>query len=132
MALLLLTALLVLSGLAQGWDGGILMPTEKESKLSGKEEGVRWAILVAGSYGYGNYRHQADVCHAYQVLKKGGMKEENIITFLYDDIAHHPDNPYPGTIINHPHGPNVYHGVPKVGMACKQIIEINTSLQVLA
>jgi legumain len=65
MALLLLTALLVLSGLAQGWDGGILMPTEKESKLSGKEEGVRWAILVAGSYGYGNYRHQVDFLFAF-------------------------------------------------------------------
>ena len=24
-----------------------------------------WVVLVAGSNGYGNYRHQADVCHAY-------------------------------------------------------------------
>ena len=31
-----------------------------------------WAVLVAGSSGYGNYRHQADVCHAYQIVKKAG------------------------------------------------------------
>lgn len=24
-----------------------------------------WAVLVAGSSGYSNYRHQADICHAY-------------------------------------------------------------------
>ena len=25
--------------------------------------GEVWALLIAGSYGYGNYRHQADVAH---------------------------------------------------------------------
>ena len=33
-----------------------------------------WAVLIAGSSGYGNYRHQSDVCHAYQVLKAGGSR----------------------------------------------------------
>jgi legumain len=27
-----------------------------------------WAVLVAGSRGFVNYRHQADVCHAYHLL----------------------------------------------------------------
>jgi glycosylphosphatidylinositol transamidase (GPIT) subunit GPI8 len=27
-----------------------------------------WALLAAGSAGWFNYRHQADVFHAYQVL----------------------------------------------------------------
>ncbi|CAO2816727.1 unnamed protein product [Amaranthus hypochondriacus] len=75
--------------------------------------GTRWAILVAGSNGFWNYRHQADVCHAYQVLKKGGLKEENIIVFMYDDIAYNEENPRPGTIINNPYGADVYAGVPK-------------------
>ncbi|XP_062029398.1 vacuolar-processing enzyme-like [Rosa rugosa] len=75
--------------------------------------GTRWAVLVAGSMGYGNYRHQADVCHAYQILKKGGLKDENIIVFMYDDIANNPENPRPGVIINKPDGDDVYHGVPK-------------------
>lgn len=57
---------------------------------------------------------QADVCHAYQVMKKGGLKDENIIVFMYDDIAYNPDNPRPGIIINNPQGEDVYAGVPKV------------------
>nr|KYP38665.1 Vacuolar-processing enzyme [Cajanus cajan] len=75
--------------------------------------GKKWAILVAGSNGYGNYRHQADICHAYQILKKGGLKDENIVVFMYDDIAFDPQNPRAGVIINKPNGPNVYEGVPK-------------------
>ncbi|KAL3566414.1 hypothetical protein D5086_031829 [Populus alba] len=75
--------------------------------------GTRWAILLAGSNGYWNYRHQADVCHAYQLLRKGGLKEENIIVFMYDDIAYNSENPRPGVIINSPQGEDVYKGVPK-------------------
>jgi len=75
--------------------------------------GTRWAVLIAGSNGYWNYRHQSDVCHAYQLLKKGGLKDENIIVFMYDDIASHEENPRPGIIINSPSGDNVYNGVPK-------------------
>ncbi|THG21667.1 hypothetical protein TEA_000296 [Camellia sinensis var. sinensis] len=75
--------------------------------------GTRWAVLIAGSNGYWNYRHQADVCHAYQLLKKGGLKDENIIVFMYDDIAQNEENPRPGIIINSPHGDDVYKGVPK-------------------
>uniref|UniRef100_A0A5B7AFE5 Putative Gamma vacuolar processing enzyme n=1 Tax=Davidia involucrata TaxID=16924 RepID=A0A5B7AFE5_DAVIN len=75
--------------------------------------GTRWAVLIAGSNGYWNYRHQADLCHAYQLLKKGGLKDENIIVFMYDDIAFDEDNPRQGIIINSPHGNDVYAGVPK-------------------
>lgn len=75
--------------------------------------GTRWAVLIAGSNGYWNYRHQADVCHAYQILKKGGLKDENIIVFMYDDIAYDEENPRTGVIINSPDGPDVYKGVPK-------------------
>ncbi|KFK39346.1 vacuolar processing enzyme [Arabis alpina] len=76
-------------------------------------KGKRWAVLVAGSYQYSNYRHQADICHAYQILRKGGIKAENIIVFMYDDIAFSPENPRPGVIINEPNGDDVYKGVPK-------------------
>lgn len=63
---------------------------------------------------------QADVCHAYQLLKKGGVKEENIVVFMYDDIAKNEENPRPGVIINSPNGEDVYNGVPKVcfSLAC--------------
>ena len=60
------------------------------------------AILIAGSQGYQNYRHQADLCHAFQVLKSRGIPEDQIITFVFNDIAHNPQNPYPGQIFNRP------------------------------
>ncbi|RLN28682.1 vacuolar-processing enzyme-like [Panicum miliaceum] len=46
-------------------------------------------------------------------MRKGGLKDENIVVFMYDDIAGSPDNPRPGVIINHPSGGDVYAGVPK-------------------
>lgn len=82
-----------------------------------EEVGTKWGFLVAGSTGYSNYRHQADVCHAYQVLKSGGLKDENIIVMMYDDIAYNEENPWPGFISNKPDGPNVYLGVPKVSIS---------------
>lgn len=57
---------------------------------------------------------QADVCHAYQILKNGGIKDENIVVFMYDDIAYNRENPRQGIIINSPDGDDVYGGVPKV------------------
>jgi len=77
-------------------------------------EQTNWAVLIAGSRSWANYRHQADVCHAYHVLHDiGGIPEEQIIVMMADDIADNDDNPYPGTIINVPHGKNVYKGVPR-------------------
>jgi len=76
-------------------------------------EPKHWAVLVAGSNGYFNYRHQADICHAYQILRKNGIPDERIIVMMYDDIAHNSNNPTPGVIVNRPHGPDVYSNVPK-------------------
>ncbi|KAJ0594548.1 putative legumain protein [Helianthus annuus] len=89
-----------------------------KSVFKPKANSTTWAVLVAGSNGYENYRHQADVCDAYQILRKGGLKDENIIVFMYDDIANHPENPRHGTIINSPQGSDVYAGVPKVQEHC--------------
>ena len=40
-----------------GWEPEIRMPAESEED----EVGTRWAVLVAGSSGYGNYRHQVNL-----------------------------------------------------------------------
>ena len=61
-----------------------------------------WAVLIAGSNGYMNYRHHADVCHAYHVVLKKGIPPENIIVMAYDDVASSPQNPYPGKLFNKP------------------------------
>ncbi|XP_060749361.1 legumain-like isoform X1 [Tachysurus vachellii] len=72
-----------------------------------------WVLLAAGSTDWENYRHQAIVCHAYQVMHQNGIPDEQIVVMMYDDIANHKDNPDKGKIINVPKGPNVYPGVPK-------------------
>jgi legumain len=65
---------------------------------------------MAGSNTYGNYRHQADACHAYQIAKKNGIPESQIILLAYDDIANNRENPFPGKMFNKPNGPDVYAG----------------------
>lgn len=80
--------------------------------LEGKESGNIWALLVAGSNTWMNYRHQADVCHAYQILHAHGVSDDHIVVMMYNDIAYNEENPDKGVIINHKKGPNVYPGVP--------------------
>ncbi|XP_076951863.1 legumain-like [Bidens hawaiensis] len=102
------------SGSGWNWDPLIRSAVDLEDEVDDQlGNGTRWALLVAGSKGYKNYRHQANVCHAYQLLKKGGLKDENIVVFMYDDIATSDENPRPGVIIHHPEGEDVYAGVPK-------------------
>jgi hypothetical protein len=60
---IILAILFVVSAAAgrQGgiWDGKIVMPiATDEDQGSESAAGVRWAVLLAGSAGYGNYRHQ--------------------------------------------------------------------------
>jgi len=86
-------------------------PTQGPTQKPG--EGKLWALLVAGSNTYSNYRHQADVCHAYQILHAHGIPDENIVVMMYDDLVNNTQNPTKGIVINHPDGADVYHGVLK-------------------
>ena len=72
-----------------------------------------WAVLVCGSEGFDNYRHHADVSHAYQILKRGGFDPDHIITMMYNDVPFDENNPFPGQLYNHPgdDSPDVYEGV---------------------
>ena len=85
------------------------------SLAAAEDKSNHWAVLVAGSKGYGNYRHQADTCHAYQILKKNGIPEDQIIHMNYDDVAHSIRNPKRGKLFNKPTkrgepGVDVYEG----------------------
>lgn len=71
-----------------------------------------WVVLAAGSFTFKDYRHQSDICHAYQVMRKLGIPEERIIVVMEDNIANNPLNKHPGKIFNEPNGPDVYQGVP--------------------
>jgi legumain len=65
-------------------------------------KGERWAVLVSGSNFIWNYRHQSDVCHAYNLLLDNGFNPKKIILMIYDDIANNGDNPIKGKIFNFP------------------------------
>lgn len=85
-------------------------PATEEEEADG---GKHWVLIVAGSNGWYNYRHQADACHAYQIVHRNGIPDENIIVMMYDDLAENEANPTPGIVINRPNGTDVYKGVPK-------------------
>ncbi|XP_068730435.1 legumain-like [Montipora capricornis] len=92
---------------------GLLLLFAATGEGESNAEVKHWGLIVAGSNYWYNYRHQADACHAYQILHKNGIPDENIVVMMYDDIAHNSANPTPGVIINKPGGEDVYHGVPK-------------------
>lgn len=74
---------------------------------------THWFVIMAGSNGYVNYRHQADTCHAYQIAVKHGIPKSNIIHLAYDDIAQNKQNPFKGKVFNKPasgEGVDVYAG----------------------
>ena len=71
----------------------------------------QYAVLVAGSNTYSNYRHQSDIFHHYHILVNRGVKPSNIVVFAFDDIANNQRNPFPGQVFNHPDGSDVYGGV---------------------
>lgn len=68
-----------------------------------------WALLVATSTGWSNYRHQADVLAMYQLLKKQGYTDDRIVLIMEDDIAENAKNPEKGIIQVKVGGENLYH-----------------------
>ena len=74
---------------------------------------ANWVVLVCGSDGFWNYRHHADISHAYQIVKAGGVDPDHIITLMYNDVPFDEENPFRGQLYNHPGDdvPDVYDGV---------------------
>lgn len=71
----------------------------------------QWAVLIAASQGWDNYRHQADVLEVYRILKKHGFTDDHIIMIMADDIAYNPQNPEPGIVRVRPDGENLYENI---------------------
>ena len=72
-----------------------------------------WAVIMAGSNTYSNYRHQADSHHAVKIMLENGIPRDQIIHMAYDDVANNRSNPFPGQLFNKPTaagtpGVNVY------------------------
>ena len=72
------------------------------------ELGERWALLVAGSTGWGNYRYEADAFEMYQRLKEHGYDDDHIVLITEDDIAYNAYNKEPGVLRTSLNGENVY------------------------
>lgn len=71
--------------LQQDSTASALAATDNKKKRNGsidfsdEDPDVRahWALLVAGSSGWYNYRHQADVFHAYQVCSSAALLDRH-------------------------------------------------------
>lgn len=70
-----------------------------------------WALLVATSRGFENYRHQADMLAQYRLLRSRGVPAERIVLVAAGDLAGAPENPDPGAVRNAVGGPNLAEGV---------------------
>ncbi len=58
----------------------------------------QYAVLVQGSTGLKNYRHQADVLNMYQLLRQHGFDDNHIILIIDQALAHDNGNPEKGII----------------------------------
>ena len=68
---------------------------------------ANWALVIATSGSWANYRHQADALAHYQALKANGFDEDHVVLVTTDDLAGDPLNPLPGQVINVQGGPDV-------------------------
>lgn len=70
----------------------------------------QWAVVIAASKGWSNYRHQSDALAFYQLLKKQGYTDDHIVLIAEDDLANASNNFAPGSVINQPDGEDVRQG----------------------
>lgn len=66
-----------------------------------------WAVVIATSKDWKNYRHQADALAMYDLLRRNGVPDDRIVLFLIDDIPTAAENPLPGVVRHIPMGKNV-------------------------
>lgn len=57
-----------------------------------------YAVIVAASTGWDNYRHQADALAMYHLLRECGYEDDHIILIMEDDIANNEKNPNKGVV----------------------------------
>lgn len=94
------------------WQSGFAeLEDNSNTNFKYKEAKGNKAVLICGSEGWYNYRHQADILNVYQHLKKNGMSDDDIILIMRDDIAAHPNNKDQGVIRVASGGENLYEDV---------------------
>ena len=78
------------------------------NEISYPELQGHYAVLVAASESWKNYRHQADVLGFYHYLKEKGYDDDHIILIMADDIAFNEKNPLQGVVRREVSGRNLY------------------------
>ena len=87
------------SWLAQNAEEAFARSAEnKDAGISYPALTAQYAVLVQGSNGWNNYRHQADVLSVYQMLKTKGFDDDHIILIIDKALASDAMNPEPGII----------------------------------
>lgn len=71
----------------------------------------RYAVVMATSTGWNNYRHQADALDIYRMLRNAGYDDEHIVLITEDDLADNPLNPHPGVVHVTPDGENLHANI---------------------
>lgn len=70
-------------------DFASLQDFDKNSQRSYPPREESYALIVAASSGWENYRHQAGAYLMYQMLKSNGLDDDHILLVSEDDIARH-------------------------------------------
>lgn len=61
-----------------------------------------WAVIVSGSSGYWNYRHQSAAASAYQYYLRRGIPKQNIILLVSSSVSRDDLNPFKGKLYSYP------------------------------
>lgn len=61
-----------------------------------------YALLIVGTKGYENYRHQAEICRLSHILTEKGIKSTQLIIFSYNDVINADENPFKGELYSDP------------------------------
>ncbi|WP_186526344.1 C13 family peptidase [Leekyejoonella antrihumi] len=87
-----------------------------------------WALLIAASDGWTNYRHQADVLAQYQRLRADRVPASHIIVISDHDLAHNRNNPHQGQVPYAVGDPNLNFQIPidypLQGMTAQRLMDI--------
>lgn len=92
------------------WKAQQMQEFDNSRDITYPELDKRWALLVATSSGWEDYRHQADVLNMYQLLIHNGYDDNHIVLIMEDDIADNVNNPNPGVVRSSLDGENVRQG----------------------
>lgn len=80
------------------WKATKMQSFDKSSKFTYPELKSNYALLVAASNTWENYRHQADILNIYQILKNLGYDDDHIVLIMEDDLVQNSQNPYKGEV----------------------------------